>query len=57
MTTAPNQQHLGQVCAPADNELELLNAYWMTANDLAVGMIYLQDNHWSWSFGPGTDCD
>lgn len=57
MTTAPIQQQHEQVCAPADNELELLNAYWRTANDLAVGMIYLQDNHWSWSFGPGTDCD
>ena len=44
MTTAPNQQQLQQVCAPADNELELLDAYWRTANYLAVGMIYLQDN-------------
>ena len=55
MTTAPNKQQLDQVCAPADNELELLNAYWRTANDLAVGMIYLQDNPWRWNFG--SDCD
>ena len=55
MTTAPNQQHLGQVCAPADNELELLDAYWRTANDPAVGMIYLQHTPWRWNFG--SDCD
>ena len=30
--------------APAVEELQLLDAYWRTANYLAVGMIYLQDN-------------
>ena len=42
MTTAPHQQ-LAAVSAPADAELQLLDAYWRTANYLAVGMIYLQD--------------
>ena len=43
MTTAPHQQ-FAAVTAPADAELQLLDAYWRTANYLAVGMIYLQDN-------------
>jgi len=30
--------------APADGELELLDAYWRAANYLAVGQIYLLDN-------------
>ena len=30
--------------APSDDELQLLDAYWRTANYLAVGMIYLQSN-------------
>jgi xylulose-5-phosphate/fructose-6-phosphate phosphoketolase len=43
MTTAPHQ-HFAPVSAPADDELQLLDAYWRTANYLAVGMIYLQGN-------------
>ena len=43
MTTAPHQQ-LAAVTAPAEEELQLLDAYWRTANYLAVGMIYLKDN-------------
>ena len=30
--------------APEQRELEQLDAYWRTANYLAAGMIYLQDN-------------
>ena len=45
MTTAPHQQQaLAAVNAPSDDELQLLDAYWRTANYLAVGMIYLQSN-------------
>ena len=44
MTTAPHQASLAPVSAPSDEELHLLDAYWRTANYLAVGMIYLQDN-------------
>ena len=44
MTTAPHQQALAPVTAPTDDELHLLDAYWRTANYLAVCMIYLQDN-------------
>ena len=43
MTTAPHQQ-LPAVAAPTEDELQLLDAYWRTANYLAVGMIYLQAN-------------
>ena len=44
MTTAPHQTTLNSVSAPEDDELQALDAYWRTANYLAVGMIYLQDN-------------
>ena len=44
MTTAPHQTALTPVTTPSDEELHLLDAYWRTANYLAVGMIYLQDN-------------
>ena len=45
MTTAPHQQQaLAAVNAPSEDELHLLDAYWRTANYLAVGMIYLQSN-------------
>jgi len=30
--------------APSEAELNQLDAYWRTANDLAGGMIYLQNN-------------
>ena len=33
-----------EVQAPSDDELHRLDAYWRTANHLAVGMIDLQDN-------------
>ena len=44
MTTAPHPTALTPVTTPSDEELHLLDAYWRTANYLAVGMIYLQDN-------------
>ena len=44
MTTAHQQLPLAAVQAPSDEELHNLDAYWRTANYLAVGMIYLQDN-------------
>ena len=44
MTTAPGKTAFSTVSAPNDEELQGLDAYWRTANYLAVGMIYLQDN-------------
>ena len=46
MTTAPHRTTtaLMPVTTPSNEELHLLDAYWRTANYLAVGMIYLQDN-------------
>ena len=44
MTTAPNQQQLEQVCAPADDERELIDAFWRKTNHLTVGMICPPDN-------------
>ena len=40
----PYQAAAQNVQAPMEEELQRLDAYWRTANYLAVGMIYLQDN-------------
>ncbi len=44
MTTMPAQSSLPEVERPLEEELQQLDAYWRTANYLAVGMIYLQAN-------------
>ena len=44
MTTMPAQSSLPAAELPGEEELRQLDAYWRTANYLAVGMIYLQDN-------------
>ena len=46
MTATPTEtlSVIQAVEAPTDDELNQLDAYWRTANYLAVGMIYLQDN-------------
>ena len=51
MTTAPHQQ-LAAVTAPSEEELQLLDAYWRTANYLAVGMDAPEINNWRWTSGP-----
>jgi hypothetical protein len=45
MTTAPHQ-HFAPVSAPADDELQLLDAY-------THGMDAPEINNWRWTFGHG----
>ena len=44
MSSSAVQTDLPMPSAPEQRELEQLDAYWRTANYLAAGMIYLQDN-------------
>lgn len=41
---SPHQASAEQVQPPSDAELKRIDSYWRTANYLAAGMIYLQDN-------------
>ena len=44
LTMSPHQASTEQVQPPSDAELQRIDSYWRTANYLAAGMIYLQDN-------------